>query len=780
LKSEARVAISAQVVDTSVDPLDERRHRRRALLRIGFPIAGVVLLIAAVLAIALYSERANRRDALALSQDLLSTLDDRIALAVSSYLDPATRAVAVARDVVMEGSIMARLPTIETVSASLLRETPQIAILSFADEDGNYVMVRRGAAGGIDTKVIENEPGPRRVTWIRRNANGDETGREEDPSDAFDPRTRPWFTGAAETEGVFWTGVYVFFTDQKPGLTASTRYRGPDGRLHVLGADITLEDLSRFLASLEIGATGRAIIMDGSGKAIATPKGSDVVRKDATGEFITADIHELGDPALTAAYDRFRIEGYGRRVIDADGRRYISAATALSTAGRDWSVLLVVPEDEFVGFVASNNRNALLMSAAVIAIAALLAALLVRQGLRADRTARQLLDRQRAIDRQSGAFATLAADADLFDPAHNEAPRALTETLAEVARARRSSIWRLTEAGRVMRCEDSFERESGGHVDGLELHKGELPQLFSHLLGGEELDVADATADRRTAELERVVMRPLGTRSLFVVPVKRGDRVVGAVALEDAPGTAGARDFVRAVAHMVALRMAEAPTESPAGVRVPSEAAAAPPAETKRSYTAELASRGIDPATIEGDVFSNVAVMVVHLVDPVALSIRLASGESSISDQIACTLQQIARKRDVPYLKIVGQEIIGAAGFDAPDGAAALLIADVALAIRDHCLELFEDSDQRQEFRIGIDCGPAIGTDVGSSPRLFNLWGEAVRSAGHMASTGLPGTVQVTEAAYDRLRHDFLFRPRGAFYLPQVGEARTFILAGRR
>jgi class 3 adenylate cyclase len=774
------VAISAQVVDTSVDPLDERRRRRRALLRIGFPIAGVGLLILAILAIAVYSERANRRDALALSEDLLSTLDDRIALAVSSYLDPATRAVAVARDVVMEGSIRARLPMIETVGASLLRETPQIAILSFADEDGNYVMVRRGTAGGTDTKVIENEPGPRRVTWIHRNADGREIGREEDPSDTFDPRTRPWFTGAAETEGVFWTGVYVFFTDQKPGLTASTRYRGPDGRLHVLGADITIENLSRFLSSLEIGATGRAIIMDGAGKAIATPKGDDIVRKDAAGGFITADIHELNDPALTAAYDRFRIEGHGRRVVEVNGRRYITAATALPTAGRDWSVLLVVPEEEFVGFVASNNRNALLMSAAVIGIAALLAGLLVRQGLRADRTARQLLDRQRAIDRQSGAFATLADNADLFDPARHEPPRALTETLAEVTGARRTSIWRLTEGGRTLTCEDSFERESGGHVDGLELHKTELPHLFGNLLRGEDLDVPDAAADRRTAELERVVMRPLGTRSLFAVPVKRGEHVVGAVALEDAPGTAGARDFVRAVAHMVALRMAEAPTEAPAGIRAPSEAAAAPTPESKRSYTAELASRGIDPTEIEGDIFQNVAVMVVHLVDPVALSVRLAAGESSISDQIACTLQQIARKRDVPYLKIVGQEIVGAAGFDTTDGPAALLIADVALAIRDHCLELFEDSAHQQEFRIGIDCGPAIGGDIGQEPRLFNLWGEAVRTAAHMASTGLPGTVQVSEAAYERLRHDFLFRPRGAFYLPQVGEARTFILAGRR
>jgi adenylate cyclase len=55
-----------------------------------------------------------------------------------------------------------------------------------------------------------------------------------------------------------------------------------------------------------------------------------------------------------------------------------------------------------------------------------------------------------------------------------------------------------------------------------------------------------------------------------------------------------------------------------------------------------------------------------------------------------------------------------------------------------------------------------------------------VRTASRMALTGLPGAVQATESAYERLRHDFVFRPRGTFYLPQVGEARTFILAGRR
>jgi adenylate cyclase len=103
----------------------------------------------------------------------------------------------------------------------------------------------------------------------------------------------------------------------------------------------------------------------------------------------------------------------------------------------------------------------------------------------------------------------------------------------------------------------------------------------------------------------------------------------------------------------------------------------------------------------------------------------------------------------------------------------------MALAVRDRCIALFEESERSHEFQIGIDCSLAIGGAVGNEPRVFNLWGDAVHIAGAMAASALPGTVQATEAAYQRLREDFLFRPRGSFYLPRVGDARTFVLAGR-
>jgi len=115
-------------------PSTIRRHRRRAMLRIGLPIIGVGLMVATILAIALYSDRANRDGALALSAHLLTnTLEQRVALALSAYLDPAVRAVRVARADRPDGTNAARLPLIDAFAASLLKEIAQVDDIGFAD-----------------------------------------------------------------------------------------------------------------------------------------------------------------------------------------------------------------------------------------------------------------------------------------------------------------------------------------------------------------------------------------------------------------------------------------------------------------------------------------------------------------------------------------------------------------------------------------------------------------------------------------------------------------------
>jgi adenylate cyclase len=189
--------------------------------------------------------------------------------------------------------------------------------------------------------------------------------------------------------------------------------------------------------------------------------------------------------------------------------------------------------------------------------------------------------------------------------------------------------------------------------------------------------------------------------------------------------------------------------------------------------------QGIDPAQLEASIYPEAAVMVLQLMDAAAMALRPNGDGRSLADELVRRAQHLAEEYHIPYLKVMGHELCAAAGLGNGSDAAPAHIADAALALRDCCMGLFEETSHAPAFRIGIDCGPAIGSRLGASPEVFNLWGDAVQTANAMASSATAGTVQVSDATYHRLRGDFLFRQRGRFYLPRHGEAQTFILAGR-
>ena len=140
--------------------------------------------------------------------------------------------------------------------------------------------------GRIDTKLIEHQGERRDVRWIRRNAQGQVITIESVAGDTYDPRVRPWYLGAVDSKTLFWTDVYVFFTDQAPGITAALPILQYDQVQAVFGLDIELKELSAFLASLAIGQRGLAMILDRQGRLVAYPKVAHMLKK--VGGTITA------------------------------------------------------------------------------------------------------------------------------------------------------------------------------------------------------------------------------------------------------------------------------------------------------------------------------------------------------------------------------------------------------------------------------------------------------------------------------------------------------------
>jgi adenylate cyclase len=758
------------IVDIDVDPLAERSRRRRTLLRIGLPLGGVGLIIGFLLGITVYADNANRAGVLGLSDTLLRSMQERIALQVSAYLEPAAHATLLAHSMLGRGGATSRADEAQAFAASVLGETPQIENVLFADAAGNFMLVTRsetGPPGAIDVKRILLSPAGRSVAWITRDPTGKMIARREDPKDTYDARSRSWFTGARAINEVFWSGVYVFFSEREPGVTAAVH--GPDANPDVVGVDIRLDAISRFLGGLSIGRTGRAYIATRDGQMVAGPAPAHILTTEH-GTLVPARVDAIGDARLAASWDHFRAQGPGNRVIEVGGERLISIVTPLANNNQGWLLFITVPEAEFSGFVTVNSRRAALLSLIVVALAIGMAGLLVRQGLRADRAAWRVAERSMAVRQQSAAFARLAAEAGMFD-AEGRPPPALTETLAEATGAKRAAIWRLSAGGQALRCDDSFEAATGARLTGLELSRQELPALIEALVAGETIDAPDARGDRRTAALYSTLMAPLGSTRLFAVPVRKAGHPVGMVMLEDARQDPAAIDFARACATLVGLGTTVMPFLS-------SGAGAAPQAAGPRPETEPAADgHGLDPALAASDLADalnpRAAVLVLSLPD----------AAEALAHEIASVAQDIAAAHGISYVKMMGTTIVAATGYGTGTGSvladAASRLADAAIVLRERCTALLEDVDGLAAFGLGLDVGIVLGGTLGAAPGLFNLWGEAVQGAGALAASAPAEAIQTSEQAYLLLRQNFLFRPRGLFHRPRIGAARSYVLAGR-
>ena len=815
-----------EVVGISADSQGNQKDLRRRLLRVIAPVGFVILTLAALLSITAYSYYINRRDALALSNDLLGAIEHRISNELKSFVNPIEDTVRLTAAVLQNTAFdIDNRSLLEPLAFRVLDNLSQISMFNVADSHGNFLMVKRMPDGSFHTKIIDRSQKETQTTWIRRDASGKEIAVEKTLDDSYDPRNRPWYTGAIESRQVYWTDFYIFFTDQKYGITVSMPIVGPDDQLlGVLGLDIGLQKISEFLESLKIGQSGRAVIINEAGELVAYPEIEKIlkVKKEGAG-YKSVRIDESNDAVLQRAYSRFQVEGHGHRDLIIDDRHYLTSAFLFPTKiGHELTVFIIVPEEDFVGFVNRNNRTVLLMSISILVLTAVMAGLMVFQGLRADRNAQIVLDRQNELESQSRAFAELSTQAALFDATDPESLSRLTEIVSKSIGVRRTSVWQFDQGGGQLKCIDCYDRESDGHTGDTLLSKTEFHNLFDLLQKGEDFCAPDAGQDNRIAELYRAYLQPLGCESLLSVPIRHHDQTVGSLWLEHDRLSRNWSDeeisFARAIANMLALRFsaeqdASAPSAgkrddtgasslAPVAAKVTTAAVheTRPPSSSLRagisqqraaqnsvaakgrlaSFVERMQPRGLDRDKFGADLFSDTTVFLLRFTDPASLAERMADSDSITAvDYLLGHLEDLAASRGIEYIRIMGDEIVCAAGMGDHAEDHPHLMAELALGIQDRCSNLFAELNTPMEFRIGLDTGGVMGSSVGRKQKSYNIWGEAVRFASMMAKTGLPGAIQVSQTTYHRLRSHYLFQARGRFYLPNIGETSTYILTGR-
>jgi hypothetical protein len=779
-----------------------------ATLRQAVPILGVVVVVVLVAAIAYFVYASNRRGAVTLGNDLVTAIDRRVGAQMRSYFLPAQQFLTLA-DVAAAGrGVWEVAPEMERFARYVLGNGGSITGYIYADTAGNALYVARNDKGGFDTEMVDRRNGPAHATRTKRDADDKTIAVEDKPNTTYDPRTRPWYQGAVNARAIYWSGAYWFSEQRKPGITVSIPHFDGEGKLQsVMALDIELSTFDTFLDQLNIGAHGRAIVLDASGRLIAYPDDTWLSAKDPDAKAPTLD--EVGDPVLSYAYNVLRVEGSGRRILTIGEDRFIfSAEPVRRLAGLDWIVLIVVPETDFVGFVADSGMTALLMSIAVVLVVAGLTGFLAWRSVKAERRAFAATRRQEALEVRSASFIELAQDSVAVDAEEAGLARA-TESAAVACNAMRVAIWRLSRDGRTLSCEDCFDRDVADHTSGLTLHDDEMPNLFAALAKGETIDTSDAGHDRRTSELFARYLEPLEITSVYLSPIVMSGRLMGMLSVEDprrGESAAGLGPFCDALSVLLALRFAAATAPPPAAPRAEIVAAnvAAAVAATASAMPASapppvpspgdsivarrarlertLLTQNTSLAKLGESALDGAAIGVIKLPNWTTVTQKPADcAELTAMDSIVHELRCAIEKSDVSYAALLDDQIVLAA-FSA-DGATlaenAACVAAAMLDLRDQLIELEDRWVTTLDFRLAIDVGPVMSSTVATVPPSRNLWGGSVGIAKVLAGTAAGRTIAVSEAAYDLLSTRFLFRSRGTYFLPETGAMRTFVMVGR-
>jgi adenylate cyclase len=162
----------------------------------------------------------------------------------------------------------------------------------------------------------------------------------------------------------------------------------------------------------------------------------------------------------------------------------------------------------------------------------------------------------------------------------------------------------------------------------------------------------------------------------------------------------------------------------------------------------------VGTSTVRSPTLGGATVLLAAIVGFTGLTERLAlEGVVVLLDRVFAGWDGLAARHGVEKIKTIGDAYMVAGGLPSPRADHAAAIADMALEMGAEVARCAADSGQALEVRIGIDTGPVVAGVIGRAKFIYDLWGDTANRASRMESHGLPGAIQVTERAYERLRH---------------------------
>jgi serine phosphatase RsbU (regulator of sigma subunit) len=267
----------------------------------------------------------------------------------------------------------------------MIKLHPQISSLMVADGRGREFGLIRMGDKWVNRQTRRDEWGDkvRWIEWTDDPAKPTESWKTLD----YDPRTRPWYNGAIkkhsatrtpsaptdEIAEIHWTDPYTFFTTQDPGITASVTFDAGDGRDHVIGFDVLVNDISEFTMNIDVSDHGKAFVSTEDFRVIGLPKDPRFEDPQARRAALLKQPIELDLPVASDAANVFRKLGR----LDTQAIRFESEGKPWWCQTRPYSLApertlwigVMLPESDLLGELTRLRVWILLITLGVLALA---------------------------------------------------------------------------------------------------------------------------------------------------------------------------------------------------------------------------------------------------------------------------------------------------------------------------------------------------------------------------------------------------------------------------
>jgi PAS domain S-box-containing protein len=431
---------------------------RRKLLSIPFVwqlaglFVGQVLLIFSVMY--LFSWKSNLALIDGLTHELQSKAGAQISDNLTAFLDSAIennyRNALLTRDRNLSDPRLASWKSLFIDETSRSKTLTNVAL---ATVDGEYVGVEKASSGQLVYQVAGRETG-HALQSVKTDGSGTD-GNELSRVAGYDPRTRPWFVAAVETQKPCWSDVYKHYADDVLQLAASHPVYDSNNKLKgVLVSAVRLTYLSDFLKSIQFSKAAHVIIVDHKGLLVASTSDAALFRhqKGVTDRIGPTDsddpfIREMGT-ALKTTFGQVSHFRYAGRTINVNITKY------QHPQGLAWSIISAVPEDALLGHLA-KEQGKLHGAMAVLLSLAVLSSLWMGR-----RIARPLAVLNRAVTEFADGRPPRPVTLDRTDELGNlaESFNKMTCDLTGFATSQRDSIRQLEAANKALESAESKYR----------------------------------------------------------------------------------------------------------------------------------------------------------------------------------------------------------------------------------------------------------------------------------------------------------------------------------